>query len=818
MTDLLQWRALRRRLSAHPGYTGISLATLAVGLGAVMIIFTVVNAVLLRPLPVPESDRLVVLKHVTPGEGARRDLPISDALYLFYADECRSLEGVAGFYEGHASFTDPHDPQRVRAANVTASFFGVLRVPPRLGRSFTALDEREDAAPVIILSDGLWRTRFGADPAVVGRVVDVDGASAEIVGVMPPGFAFPRPGADVWRPLRVTERPGSLGTFRFHGVGRLADGVTLARAQAEASTLLSDIAAVFPGEYAAAHLANVGLRPLLEPARAFVVGDVRPTLWSLLGAVGFLLLIACANVANLHLARFETRRGEVAMRAALGESRARLVVSVLLEHLVIGVLGGVAALALTWLAVRPLAAVAWLDLPRMDEVAIDGRVLIVGFVVSVAASLLCGVLTAARAVDAAARSGSPAAVRTATGGRSRRRFRRGLVAAQIAGALTLLTGSALAVGSFQKLVGLDVGFDPVNVLTFGLELPERTYATLGERLRFHRRVVDLLGAFPGAVGAAAATAVPLGGAGSTYTSEHELEGSSDPAARPVFRWKRVSPGYFDALRIRFVTGRDFSAADAERHAPVAIVSQATANAYWPGESAVGKGIRPGGLPAQEGDGWFRVVGVVDDVRETELHGDRLPMAYYPMLVANGGAGNVPSAMAYVMRTRNTVAPTVAEQVVRTIDPTLPPSGVVTLETLVVRARGAQTFVMALLLAAAALGFVLALVGLYGVVSGMVAQRRREIAVRLAVGARAADVRRLVLAEVTWMVLAGVVAGIGAIVSLTHRIQALSFDVGPVGPVLVAGVSTALAATCLLAGWGPARRAARIDPAVALGAD
>ena len=810
-----QLRLVWRRAAANPGFTLVALATLAVGVGANVALFTVVNAVLLRPLPLPDSERLVLLRHAAPGLVQFDELPLSDALYFLYADESRTLDGVAAVRERAASFTDAANPQRVRAASVSASFFDVLRTPPRLGRAFTAEDDRPGAAPVVVLSDGLWRGRFGADPGVVGRVVDLDGTRAEVVGVMPPGFAFSRPRAELWRPMRLDRGNVQLGNFGIRGVARIADGATLEQARAELEAMLSNLVEVFPDEGAAPTLAAAGFRPLVARAREVVVGDVESTLWILLGAAGFLLLIACANVANLFLVRSEARAGELAIRAALGEGRARRAAAVLLESLAFGVAGGLAALPLAAGAVRLLVRFGPRDLPRLDEISVDGSVLLFGLAVSVAAGLLFGLLPALRAGAAGGAAHLPGGARGATGGRRRRLVRRGLVTAQMALALTLLAGSGLAARSFQRLAAVDPGFDPAGVLTFGLALPNRAYPEPGARMAFHRQLLDRLRALPGAAGAAAVTDVPLSGL--VRASGHSLEDRplADGDVPLVFHWNRVSPGYFDALRIALVEGRDFDRLDGERAAPVAIVSRALARAYWPGESALGRGIRPDGPPEEEGEDWFRIVGVVDDVHQTGLHEDPPAMAYYPLPGVVVGV-DAPALMRYVLRAPNAAALAgAAREAVRGIDPTLPIADVDTLEALVGRARGERAFVMVLLLIAAGLALLLGSVGLYGVVSHMVAQRRREIAIRMAVGARTADVRRLVLTEAGGLALAGAALGVASAAALTRRLQALLFETSPLDPAVFAAVSTLLVAVCLLASWLPARRAARIEPTTAL---
>ena len=818
MTFLAQLRLFCRRAVASPGFTLISLATLAIGVGANVAIFAIVNAVLLRPLPLPDSERLVLLRHAAPGLAQLDELPMSDALYFLYAEESRTLESVAAYRGEQASFTGPENPQRVGATRVTASFFDVLRTPPRLGRSFTAEDDRPGAAPVVVLSDGLWTTRFGAEPGMVGRVVDLDGESVEVVGVMPPGFAFSQSEVDLWRPIGLDRENVQLGSFGIQGVARIADGATLGQVQAELDAMLSNLSDVFPDEGAAPIMASAGFRPLVDRAREAVVGDLEPTLWILLGAVGFLLLIACANVANLFLVRSEARHGEVAIRAALGESRGRLAGSVLVESLTLGVAGGLLALPLALLAVRLLVRFGPRELPRLDEISIDAAVLVFGLAVSVVAGLLFGLLPALRAGAVAAAGHLPAGARGASVGRERKVARRGLVVVQIALALTLLVGSGLAVRSFQRLAAVDPGFDPVDVLAFGLALPARDYPSPEARLNFHRQMVDRLRVLPGVVDASATSIVPL--SGEMSGSGHTIEGRplADGEVPPIFMTKRVARGYFDALRIELIEGRRFDRLDGERDAPVVVVSRSLARTYWPGESALGKGVRLGGPPEEEGEEWSRIVGVVDDVHEIALHEDPPEMAYYPLPGVIGGEG-VPAMMRYLVRAPNVAALSgAAREAVRGLDPTLPIAGLETLETRVGRARGERAFVMVLLAVAAGLALLLGSVGLYGVVSYMVAQRRREITIRMAVGAQVADVQRLVLTEAGVLAVVGAALGVGSAVVLTRRIQALLFETSPLDPVVFVAVPMLLIGVCLLASWLPARRAARLDPVTALRAE
>ena len=599
MTLFSQLRLLWRRAAAHPGFTLLSLVTLAVAVGANIAIFAIVNAVLLRPLPIPDSERLVLLRHFVPGQPQFNELRMSDALYFLYADESRTLDGVAGFSDYPVSFTGPDNPQRVQATWVTASFFDVMRMQPRIGRGFTSgEDDRPGAALVVVLADGLWRTRFGADPGVVGRVVEIDRANVEVVGVMPPGFAFSRPETQLWLPMQLDRENLRLGYFGFDAVARIADGSTLEQVRTELGAMLSNLVELLPDQPGALTLAE-NSRPLIDRVRKWVVGDIEAILWIVLGAVGIVLLIASANVANLFLVRSEARHGEVAIRAALGESRVRLVGSVLLESLVLGVAGGIVALLLALGAVRLLVGFDPPGLPRLGEISIDTNVLLFGFVVSVAAGLLFGLLPALRLSAVAASGCMTAVARGGTGGRERQLTRRGLVVVQIALALTLLVGSGLALRSFQRLASVDPGFDPADVLAFGLSLPHRDYDTRASRLNFYRQVVDRLRALPGAVAAAAAGAVPLEGVVSSAGYSIEGRPRREGDEWPVFAVKNVSPGYFDAMRIPLVDGRMFDRLDEERDAPVVIVSRSLARAYWPGESALGKRIRMGNPPNEE---------------------------------------------------------------------------------------------------------------------------------------------------------------------------------------------------------------------------
>ena len=808
-------RIVFRRLWADSTFVAISCLTLAIGIGANLAIFTVVNAILLRPLPVPESERLVSVAHLAPGLPQLSDLPMSPALYVLYAQESQTLSGVALITDEQISFTGPENPQRVAAARVTASFFDVIQVPPRIGRTFRVEDERPDAPPVVVLTDGLWRDRFGEAADVVGRLVDIEGTRAEVIGVMPAGFGFPDPDTRLWLPLPLDPAEAPLGQFGARGMARIADGRTLDEVQAELTAITANLVELFPDDGAARVLANAGLVPRIRPAREVVVGDIETTLWMLLGAVGFLLLIACANVANLFLARAEARHREIAIRVALGESRSRLIWSTLRESVVLGLLGGLIAAPLAWVAVRLLVRFGPQDLPRLAEISVDATVAGFGLAFSLGAGVLFGLGPAWRAARIPTSASLGAGARGASATRDRHIARRGLVVAQIALALSLLVGSGLAARSFQRLAAVDPGFNPSDLVSLRLSLPERQYETGESRLNFHRALLASLSALPGAEAVAAVSHLPLGG--SLSGQGHSLEDQPLPDAEipPIFMMKNVSAGYFDTMGIELIEGRTFDALDGARDAHAVIVSRGLARTHWPNDRALGKGIRVGGRPETDED-WFRIVGVVDDVHQQSLHDPPPEIAYYPLAYQFGDTLRAPLAMSYVVRTDNTSAVAApARAAVRALDPGLPISEVETLDTLVRRARAQRAFVMTLLLVASAFAVVLGAVGLYGVIAYVVAQRRREIAIRMALGAQLADIRRQILSEAGWLALTGTALGLGGAVVLTRRLQALLFETSPLDPVVLLTVPVLLATTCLVASWLPARRAAQVDPATAL---
>ena len=823
MSRFLQLRLLWRRAAAKPGFTVVALATLAVGIGANVAIFTVVNAVVLRPLPIPDSERLVMLRHAAPGLSQLDELPTSDALHFLYAEESRTLDRVAAYRDGQASFTGPDDPQRVQAAFVTASFFEVMRTSPQLGRVFTAEDDRPGAAPVLVLADGLWRTRFGADPGVVGTIVDVDGAGVEVVGVMPPGFSFSRPAAEFWRPLALDRGAAQLGAFGMNGVARIADGATLEQVRAELGTMLSNLAELLPDQPAVPVLTSAGLAPVVDPAREVgsrrYRGDPVDPARARWGS-------CCSSRAptspTSSSCGSEARHGEGRRSArpsarAAGSSSARSSSKASYS----GWPGGFAALPLALLAVRLVVGFGPEALPRPGRGL--GRRIGAGF-------RSRGVPSRPACCSGSYRRGgrprSPRreAPRRAHGGPPRAGNGSGrgggLVVVQVALALTLLVGSGLAVRSFQKLAAVDPGFDPVDALTFGLSLPQRDYEAPESRLAFHRQVVDRLRALPGVVEAAAGTTVPLGGE-ATGTG-HAVEG------RPVnIEQGEGAAGLHVEARFARLVRRDGHRA---RRGPG--VRRPRRRARRPrgrrvadgGAGAVAGRERPrqGHPPGarRRPRAWTGPASSAWSTTSTRSRCTKTRRRWCTTRCPSSPRASACPTPCATWCAPRTPPPSPTRRARRCAGSTRrspSPTSRRWRRWLRGRARSAPSS-WSLLVIAAGLALLLGSIGLYGVVSYLVAQRRREIAIRMAVGAQVTDVRRLVLVDAGWMALLGVVLGAGAAAALTRRLQAVLFETAALDPVVFLTVSALLAAICLLASWVPARRAARIDPMTILRAE
>ena len=810
MTTLQQdLRYAVRALRKSPAFTAVALATLALGIGANTAIFSVVNAVLLEPLPFPDSGRLVAFFQTLPARGVTT-AGVSFPNYSDFAGRSRSFEQLGAIRMHDYMLTDAGEPALVVGGTVTGNVFAMLRTRPLLGRGLAASDEAPDAPPVAVLSEKLWRERFGGDPAAVGRTVRLDERVFTVVGVMPAAFHSPpdKPPAELWASLVQDPIFGDLrqkrGGHYLTVVGRLRPGVTLGAAEAELATIASGLARQYPKENE-----NWGVR-LLPLAESLVAG-VRTALWVLLGAVCLVFLIACVNVANLMLVRSSGRSRELAVRTALGAGRGRLARQLLTEALVLGLTGGALGVALALAGMKALRAWLPADLPRVSEVAIDGRVLAFSLVASLAATLVFGVgpaLAAGRAnLSAALREGSAGAGES---GR-RRRLRSLLIAGETAFSFVLLVGAALLIRSFVRLQEVPLGFRPDGVLTAGMSLPRAQYAKPEQWRGFYGSLVERLRSEPGVESAAAALPLPLTGGGLNFAFSIEGradEGGGAGANDKTANYTSATTDYFRVMGVPLAAGRIFDERDAPGAPQVCIVSSAFARRFLPGEDPLGKRLVFGFQEpiARE------IVGVVGDVKRDGLALPSQPEMYVPFAqdpwwaayaVVRTSSGD-PARLSSAMRAD-----------VQALDPTLPIENVAPMRSFIDDSVAQPRFRTTLLGLFGAAALLLAVLGIYGVISYSVGRRTREVGIRLALGAAPADVLRMVLGEGLALVGLGLALGVAGAFLATRSLSSLLFEVSR----LDAGSWVAVAALLLLAGlaasWLPARRATRVDPVTAL---
>ena len=798
------WQDLRhaaRQLLKHPGFTFAAAGTIALGLGANTAIFSVVNAVLLRPLTFPEPDRLVIVWERNRA-GSQATNVVNPGNYLDWRDRATSFTGLAAFTWSSTTLTGDA-PEIVQGRAVTANFFPVLGAAPSLGRVFTPAEALPGGPPVIVLSDGLWRRRFGADSSVVGRAVPIAGGSATVLGVMPPAFR-PMPWGDeeYWEPFRrdPSDRSRQGGRYAMV-VGRLRPGVTRERAQAEMDVITSGIEREHP-EFDTGWSANV------VSLTDQVVGSARPALLIVLTAVAIVLLIACANVGNLMLARADGRRREFAVRTALGATRWRLVRQWLAESVLVALLGGAAGLLLAMWGVDLLVASRPADIPRLTEIALDGRVI----AVTAGLTLLVGIVAGLPAALKVAADGLAGGLRgesgrtTADAGATR--FRSGLVVAQLSLALVLLAGAGLLVRSLHRLAAVNPGFDPANLLTLSVELPGATYPDGTSRAAFFSQLVGRVGSLPGVSAAGAVSFLPLTGAGAATRFTIVGRPAPEPGHWTSADIRIVDPGYFAAMRIPLERGRSLTSADRADAPPVVVINETMARRFWPNENPIGARLQvrwahPEAQPL--------IVGVVGDVRVSSLDGELRPMIYYPQAQEPSGY------MVIVARHAGDAAGLTGavRAVVRELDRNLPVSDVATMSTRLVRSMSDRRYPMLLLTVFAALAVLLAAVGIYGVLSYAVNQRRREFGVRMALGARGADVLRLVIGDGMRLTLAGVAIGATGSLFASRALGRLLYGVTPSDPLTFAAVAGVLALVALIAVYFPALRATRVDPMTVL---
>ncbi len=783
-----------RMLARNKGVTGLATIALALGIGGSTLIFSVVNAVLLRPLPVSDPDRLVWIWANSPS----RNLAYAFAAYSTYAEwkaGGASFESMSAYSPGSATLLAGNDAERVDLLRVNASFFPMLGVHPMAGRDFLAEEDQPGAPAVAVLSYSFWERRFGGDRKLIGRSIDLDGGMVRVNGILPRGFAFPTQAADIYVPIASSTIRGTPGAPSVGVYGRLKPGVPLQRAQAEIDAVSRRLEAAYPG------MKGRGAR--VWRLRDFVVRDVRFSLLVLFAAVGLVLLIACANVANLLLVRASVRQREMALRTALGAARWRILRQLLTESVMLGACGGVAGVALAGAGIQLLSRYGPERIPFLQSAALDRSVLVFAALACFVTSIIFGLVPALTGLRGGIyetlKEGSSAAGES----RIRNRFRGALVVAEVALALLLTMGATLMMRTLVRLQATSPGFEPEGVLTASITLPALKYPSAEQRMAFYRTLLDRLAAAPGVRAASMVNLIPFGGSNTGVNLLIEGQPPPRPEETPIF-WRRIiDPGYFRAMRIPLIRGREFSEQDGGSPR-TAIINETMARRYWPGADPIGKRF---GSPNR----WYTIVGIVGDVKFMSLRKDSDPEFYEPYRQA-------PIAdMVLAVRTASApqrLTPALREAV-RETDPKQAVSRVRSMEEYLSDAMGTPRLSALLLAGFGTTALLLAAIGIYGVISFSVMRRTREIGLRIALGAAARDVMFLVVRQAVTLGAIGVAIGIGGALALTRLMQGMLFGVDARDPLTYLGVSGLLMGIAALAAYLPARRASRISPSVAL---
>jgi putative ABC transport system permease protein len=812
-----------RGLLRTPGFTAVAVVTLGLALGANAAIFTLVESVLMDPLPYPASDRLVRVTHPVPAFDAGQDWALSEAGYQHLRASTGELEELGVYSGGALNLATGDGTIRVRSMGATASLLDVLGARAALGRVYDAADDVPGSPAVVVLSHGLWTRAFGADRGIIGRTVRLDGRAFEVIGVLEAGFDLPDQQVDVWLPKKLDPGAQPMNSHYLDAIGRLAPGATISTAQSELARQVGRFTELFPGAYGADFMREFGFGVRVADLRGEVVGGIRSTLWILLGAVAVVLVIACANVVNLFLVRIESRGREVAVRSALGASRLDLAAFFLTETLAVALLAGAAGLTLAYAATGMLVALAPASIPRLANVSLGTSTIVFTTVLALLVGLVLGAFPLLRYAR-----GGPArelvGARGSTAGRARHAIQGGLVVAQVALALVLLTSAGLLVRSFQQLRAVDPGFDGSGLLTLDIVLPFSTYGQPDAAADYHRRLLTDVRALPGVASASGTTHLPLA-AGRICVATFTESGAGRPEGTegaPCLTTHQVSADYFATMRIPLVEGRGIEARDEELRTDAAVIARSLAQELWPGESALGKRLRPYDWGGSESAPWHTIVGVADDVHHEGLDRPAAGIVYYQINAMEGETTwNAARSLTLVVRSRggDPLALTVPIRgIVAAIERDVAVANVRTMDRVVADSTARASLAMMLLGIAAGLALVLGAVGLYGVISYVVGQRRREMGIRMAVGARAGDVSRIVLGRSVRLTLLGIGLGSAAALAVTRVLRSLLYETSTNDPFTLAAVSVILLGVALLASYLPARRAARVDPVEALRAE
>jgi predicted permease len=815
---------ITRRLFRNPLFTIIAVATLAIGIGANSAIFSLVNGILLKPLPFEDPDQLVGVWHTAPGIGFD-EVNQSPALHYTYLDEGRVFESIGMWDNGSVSVVGLDQPEEVEAMWVTYTTFEALRLQPTLGRRFSEEDDSPGSPLTIILGHDYWQTRFGGDLDVVGQTLRVDGETREIIGVMPAEPRFLRFDPAMYLPFRFDRANLFMGNFSYQALARLNPGVTVEAADADVNRMVPLVFEKFPGGLPQDMLESAQFGSYIRPLKQDVVGTVGEVLWVLLGTVGIILLIACANVANLFLVRAEGREREMAVRTAMGASQKTVGWEFMKESLVLGILGGAAGLALAFGGLELLGSMVGANLPRMEEIGLNAPVLLFTLGISVFAALLFGLFPALRFANGKLVSALKEGGRGGGAGKEKHRARNALVVTQMALALVLLIASGLMIRSFLALQDVDPGFrDPDQVLTVRLYIPSTEVEDPTEMTRTHQAIADRLAALPGVTSVGLSSSITMDGWDSNdgiWVEEFPIPEDQVP---PIRRFKWVGDNYHQTMQIPLLAGRFLDWRDSYELNRVVMVTENFAREYWDQPSdALGKRVATMGPGEAQ---WREIVGVVANVRDDGLDQDPPPVVYWPMLTPSPWT-DLPGeqaelqyrrTMRYAIRSDRVGTAGFLPEVrdaIWSVNPNLPLADVQTVREFMVQSMARTSFTLVMLIIAASVALVLGAIGIYGVISYIVSQRTRELGVRMALGAESGDVRGMVLKQGLILSVVGVVVGLSAALGLTRLMEALLFGVDPVDPLTFGSVSVALTAVALAASYFPARKASKVDPVVAI---
>jgi predicted permease len=810
-------RVARRLLNA-PLFTSVAVLTLALGIGANTAIFSVIRGVLLKPLPFDHAEELVGVWHTAPGIG----LPLlnqAPSLYLTYREEGRTFAESGLWDTGSVSVTGTGEPERIGALYVTDGTLPALRVQPAIGRNFTAEDDSPKAPPRMMLAHAYWQRKFGSDPSVIGRQMTIDGRPREIIGVLPAGFHFLDTNPQLVFPFAFDRSKLFVGNFSYQEVARLKPGVTIAQANADVDRMIPMVMDRFPMPPGFSKQmfqdARIGanVRPLVED----VIGDVGKVLWLLLGTVAIVLLIACANVANLFLVRAEGRQHELAIHAALGAGSRRIAWELLSESLMLGLLGGVAGLGFAYGGIKALAALAPQGLPRVQDIGIDPIVLLFTLAVSLAAGLLFGLIPVLRFATPRLASALNQGGRLGTASRQRHRARNTLVIAEIALAVVLLVASGLMIRTFQAMRDVNPGFtEPEKVITMRISIPDSLIKDEIQTARTHEAIARRLEQVPGVTSVGVTSSVAMDGSGEhdpIFVEDFPAPEGTIPTIR---KYKMVEAGYASTMGNRVIAGRNLTWADTFEQQPVVVVSESLAREYWKDPvKAVGRRIR--NSPA---NAWRTIVGVVGDERDDGLAKPATVIAYWPLVMKDfwDSGTFVQRSLTYVIRTDRSKSPTLLkeiQQAVWSVNAGLPVANVRTLSEIMSASMAQTSFALVMLAIAAAVALLLGVVGIWGVIAYIAAQRTKEIGIRIALGAATRDVTNLFLRQGLLLAGAGIAIGMVGAGAATRLMATLLYGVGALDPITFSAVAVGLGLTALIASYVPAARAARVDPAEAL---